>query len=162
MHIGVPSPHRAPRGKSVRGHKLAVSERELLSVNGLPITRPERTWFDLGSELQLDDLVAAGDHLIQRSRPFTSVARLEDVVLAHSGERGTAALKEALLLLDDGAESRKETQLRLILVRGGLTDFVSNLPIVVPGVRIVYRGDLVDPVRKIIVEYQGGHHRDPA
>ncbi len=47
--------------------------------------------------------------------------------------------------------------MRVILVEGGLRDFVVNLPIRTSG-GFEYRADFGFPAQKVILEYQGAHH----
>jgi len=62
------------------------------------------------------------------------------------------ALRKALDLADGGAESPKETELRLLVVRDGLPRPVTQVPV---GRR---RVDMGWPQWKVGVEYDGAHH----
>lgn len=157
LHVAVPSPHRAPRGVGIAGHKYVIAPGEVVIAETLPLTSLERTWCDLASELQMPDLVAAGDWAL---RAGMSMADLANLVVRHPGRRGRALRREALGLLDARSESPKESHVRVLLVRAGLGGFEPNVEVVVFGHR--YRLDLAWPARKIVIEYQGGYHHDPA
>ena len=157
VHVTVPETKRAPTGKGVVGHAARLGSGDVRPWNGLRISSAGRVWCELGATLALDDLVAAGDFLIHRELPQTSVDGLHKSLRAFAGRRGIPKLKEAIGLLDDGAESRRESLLRMLLVRGGVRGFVTNLWITTSdGSR--NRGDIVFVAEKVIVEYQGQHH----
>src|SRR5690606_40113328 len=74
IHVAVPSPHHPPEGRGVVGHRLTVSGDYLRSWCGLRVSSPDQLWCQLGSQLSLPDLVAAGDFLIRRRLPLTTHA----------------------------------------------------------------------------------------
>src|SRR5690554_348201 len=160
LHVGVPAPRRALAATGVIGHKLQVRERDLRMLGELRSCSPELVWCQLGTVLSVPDLVAAGDYLIHWRSPRTTRAFLEAALQDHPGRRGKPALREAAALLNGRSESRKESHLRVILVQAHLTGLVVNFVIETSG-GWKYRGDLAFPQRKVIIEYQGDHHRDP-
>lgn len=161
LHVGVPAPRRAPAGRGVIGHKLLIEPQDVVEHRGLRLTSPERTWCDLGPALPLFPLVAVGDALIHWRNPLTTRDRLADAVLRFPGRRGQPNLRQALPLLDEGSESPRETQLRVIAALGNVVGIVANLSIrTSSGHR--YRGDLVIPGRKVILEYQSEYHFEAA
>lgn len=89
---------RALRVSGVIGHKLSLVDNEVRDWAGLPITTPARTWCDLASLLDIEDLVAAGDYIVHFRNPLASRAELEATVAAHPSRRGRARLLEALAL----------------------------------------------------------------
>lgn len=162
VHVTVPTGIRAPRGKGVIGHTSDGRLEHLVIHRGLPITDPASTWCELSLELSLDDLVAAGDYLVHHRLPFTTVDHLTRVVSTLHGRRGVALMRAAIPYLDERSESRRESHLRLVLVRGGIEGVRANYWIVLPGVRKRYRADFALPELRVIIEYQSDYHRDPA
>lgn len=161
LHVAVPAPRRAPAGRGVVGHKLMIEERDVVEHRGLRLSSPERTWCDLGPVLPLLPLVAVGDALIQRRNPLTMRDRLAEALVRYPGRRGLPNLRQALMLIDEGGESPKESHLRVIAVLGQVVGIVANLPIrTSSGHR--YRGDLVIPAYTVILEYQSEYHFEPA
>ena len=61
----------------------------------------------------------------------------------------------ALELVRPGSESPKETELRLLLIRGGLPEPELNVDVVGKNGRFIGRGDLVYRRHKVLVEYDG-------
>ena len=159
LHVAVPAPRRCPAGEGIAGHTINGPDAESYEWNGLRISTPERTWFDLGAILVLPDLVAATDFLISRQAPRTTKRALARAIIRYSGRRGRVALREALELANERSESRKETQLRLICTRAQLGDLVANLEITTSG-GFHYCADLAFPKERVLLEYQSDYHGD--
>lgn len=157
LHIGVPAPHRAVRAAGVVGHKLQVVPHQIGRWHGLPVIDPELAWCQLGSEMGVLDLVAVGDHLIHWRSPVTTVGRLRRSLDGYPGRRGRPALRAAIELLNDRAESPQESRLRAILAQGNVRGVEVNLWIRASSGHN-YRADLAIPSRKLILEYQGADH----
>ncbi|MFV8049773.1 hypothetical protein [Mycobacterium sp. 48b] len=107
---------RPPHGLIVRNETYA--DDEITRVAGLPVTTPARTVFDLGRHLPRDEAVARIDALA-----WTLQVRVDDVVPLidrYPGARGSRALRIALPLVDAGADSPRETWLRLQLTDAGM------------------------------------------
>ena len=160
VDVSVPAPDRAPHAQGLRGHRLTLGDGDLVTADGMRITSPARTWFDLGTILRVEDLVAAGDRLLDQRAPLATVEELGTKVAEHRGERGTRRLTTALPLLSAGAESPQESRLRALLVLGGLPE-----PAVNPVLRdakgaFLARADLVFREYGLVIEYQGDYHRD--
>jgi len=116
--------------------------------------------------LSLPDLVAVGDAIILRpvfadpwdERPWVSLRELRERVELYHG-RGKLAAGKAILLVRQGAESRPETLLRLAIMDAGLPEPEVNPDIRDANGRFIGRGDLVYRRWRVIVEYDGEHHR---
>lgn len=159
LHVGAPSPQRAPRIRGVIGHKMQLRPGDVLERHGIRLTTPARTWCDLGTVLDLEDLVAVGDQIIHHAHPLASRAALRAAVAGHAGRRGRARLLEALDLLDDRADSPPESVIRVIIVRAGIVGIRANYPIYdARGIKIA-SADLCFPEHRVIFEYQGDYHR---
>lgn len=71
-------------------------------------------------------------------------------------------MRQALDLVDSGAESPQETRLRLLLVQSGLTPPVTQIPLTNEYGRIKRRIDMGWPQWMVGVEYDGEQHFDSA
>ncbi len=160
LHVSVASPGRAPRGKGIIGHSVLVGVGDVVLRKGMHVSSVERTRCELAAEVSHEELVVAGDHFVCRRYPLTTVDRLRDAVGRYPGRRGHARLVPCLALLDPLAESPQESRLRLRLASGGIAGFEANSEIATTSGRR-YRGDLVFGSERVILEYQGDHHRDP-
>lgn len=160
VHVASPEGRRAVRGRGVVGHSVNTIGDTPRDWKGLRIASPEQVWCELSTALSVPELVAAGDYLIHWRHPLTTIALLAAAVDSFAGHRGVRALRIALALLSDRAESPKESELRVIIVQAGLSGLEVNLPITTSD-GYNYRGDLAFPKERVLIEYQGDHHRDP-
>ena len=160
VHVTVPLGTRAPHRKGVIGHQRALGDDEVIRISGLTVTSLPRTFTDLAGLLGLEALIAVGDRMLWRGGPLTSRDELERAVERTGGMRGARRAHAALERLDDGAESPKETELRLLLLAAGLGPFASNFVLHDDRGAFVARVDLALPSLRIAIEYEGDHHRD--
>lgn len=157
VHVAVPAPATAPVGRGIRGHSYRVVDREIAMVDGLRVSTPERAWCELSVLLSLDELIAAGDHIIHKKHGVSNYPDLADQVDRFPARRAKAIRLEALREIDDGAESAQETRLRLVLARAGIDGLVTQRWITTSrGHR--YRADIAVPDRKTVIEYQSSFH----
>lgn len=115
---------------------------------------PEHCWMAAALELDLVELVTAGDWLLRLR--FTSRPQLAAYVQARSG-RGCRASREAVGLLRDRVDSVRESRLRMCLVLAGLPTPDCNPTI--RGRKLRARVDLVYKEFRILIEYEGDQHR---
>ncbi|OCB45576.1 hypothetical protein A5677_04870, partial [Mycobacterium malmoense] len=107
---------RPPRGVLTR--RGALLEGETQTVGGYPVTTPERTAFDIGRCGAVRSAVVRLDALA-RATGF----KVDDVLRIakrHPGSPGLRRLETALELVDPGAQSPRESYLRLLLIDAGL------------------------------------------
>lgn len=145
---------RRQRGLLVRDETL--DEDEVTTVAGIRVTTPARTAFDLARHLPRDEAVERLDALMN-ARPFAT----EDVLLLverHRGARGLRRLRVALPLIDGGAESLRETWLRLLFVDAGLPRPTTQFVVRDEFGRYVRRIDMCWEEFKVGAEYDGEQH----
>ncbi|TQL48868.1 hypothetical protein FB562_1975 [Homoserinimonas aerilata] len=159
LHVAVPAPHRAVRGRGIRGSTVRLGADDIREWRGLRISSPSRVWCELAQVLSVPDLVAAGDFLIQWRLPSTTKEALARAVDEYAGRRGRPAMREAIGHLDDRSESRPESIVRVALAGGGVDGFIPNQWVTTSGGHRC-RIDLAIPGRKLAIEYQGEHHND--
>jgi hypothetical protein len=145
---------RPPPMIVTRNETLAPGEQTV--VRGIPVTTPGRTAFDLGRR---EDLPAAVKRLDALARVTgITAADVMPLVRLHRGARGMKQLREALALMDAGAESPQETATRLTLIDGGLP--TPQTQIIVSDERgvIVARIDMGWREWCVGVEFDGAQH----
>jgi very-short-patch-repair endonuclease len=166
IHVSSVDGKARPRLRGVVGHELSDKRMCVTMRANLPVVDAATTWLQLTAVLPFDDLVIAGDHLVltpRRSepadpRPHVGLEMLADRVLHFRG-RGRRLAVLALPFIRDGSESPKETELRLRLQARNLPEpDVNGVVFDDEGVLIGY-GDLVYRPWKVVVEYDGEHHR---
>ncbi|MEY9850565.1 very-short-patch-repair endonuclease [Leifsonia sp. EB41] len=162
LHVSALEGGRAPRGRGVIGHKSRLTPAEIRLVGGLRLPNPEEVFCQLAASLTPDELVVAGDSCLRRKRPISTLPQLHAAVRAAVGRPGARTLRAVIPQIRADTDSAMETVIRLHIVRAGLPEPVVNRPIRV-GSGIELHGDLVYPVAKVVIEYDGDHHRtDPA
>lgn len=149
---------RPPQGILTRRDMLAVDERQLAA--GVFVTTPERTAFDLARLTRGDSAVARLDALGHATRFHRDAV----VSLAgrHRGSPGVPRVIPTLDLYDPGAESPRETWLRLLLIRAGFPRLRTQIPVYDDFGRPRYRLDMGWDDVMIAVEYDGELHRLPS
>ncbi len=156
LHVTSVLPKHAPRVSGVIGH-TARDRPPLLRDGLIAVSDPIATWFDLAASLSTDELIVLGDGLLSRRSPVATQESLRARIDGSSMRRGRAKLEQALVHLRPGTDSAPETRLRLLLLRNGLPEPEVNGLIQTSARR--YHGDLVFRDERVVIEYDGGHHR---
>jgi hypothetical protein len=129
---------------------------ELCVVDGMPTTTPARTAYDIGRRGALTQAVVRLDALAAATGlTGDDVAPL---VMRHRGARGIVQLRDALDLMDGGAESPQESRTRLMLVRRGVPRPQTQIRVADQFGRPFARLDMGWEEWKVAVEYDGAHH----
>jgi very-short-patch-repair endonuclease len=145
------------RTAGVRVWEECIDRDEISTVDGMRLTTPARTALDLAKRYPMDVSVAAIDALAQAVE--LKPVDIDLLIDRYRGRRGMRRARAALELIDDGAQSPKETWLRLLLVRAGLPS---------PQTQIAVRDewgyakaylDMGWEELKVAVEYDGDQHR---
>lgn len=128
-------------------------------LDGLPVLDPVETWLHLGAALDVDDLVMMADGLVRRGFPAATLERLSGALAGHRRLVGAPRLREAIAWVRPGTDSARETALRLLLVRAGFPEPEVNGEIRNEFGAVIAHGDLVWRTHRVVVEYEGDHHR---
>ena len=157
VHIVVPprSGIRSRTGLSV--HRCEIPSGEVNAVRGLRATTLPRTLLDLCNRLTAVEALVAIDMAVHIG--LTDSTAIRRHANAMRGRPGAARLR-SLAILAAAAESPMETRLRWLLIQGGLpppevqTDLCDN------DQRFLGRADLYYPGVRLVLEYDGGNHRE--
>jgi hypothetical protein len=146
---------RPPSGLRTWSDRVADDEIQL--ITGIPVTTPARTALDLARRYPVDAAVAAIDALARA----TDLKALDVEILAerYRARRGIGRARRALSLIDPGAESPRETWLRLLLIRAGFPPPQTQIPVYDGYGALVAVLDMGWQDLKLAVEYEGDHHR---
>lgn len=142
-------------GIQVWGDRLERDEFDLM--DGLPVTTAARAALDLACWYPTTTAVAAIDALARATE-----LKISDVDLLadrYRGRRGLEHARVSLDLVDPGAQSPKETWLRLVLVQAGLPRPQTQIPVSDEFGAVVAYLDMGWEDVKVAVEYDGDHHR---
>ena len=129
---------------------------EVQPLNGMLVTTPARTALDLACRYEVDSAVAQIDALARATK-----LKMADVALLVDRYRGRHGLKNARVavnLVDAGAESPRETWLRLLLVRAGFPTPQSQVPVYNEYGVLVATLDMGWEDIKVGADYEGAHH----
>jgi hypothetical protein len=159
-HIGVPRNATRIRRAGVVGHRLDVEDRDVVVEKGIRSLSPSRLWIDVSPVLALPRLLALTDALLSARHPLATIDELAAAHGRFAGRRGAQVRTRVLELADGRSESPRESMVRLILVEAGLPAPECNVEIH-DGNRFVARVDMLYRLRRLIIEYDGDHHRDP-
>lgn len=169
LHLSKPRSLPSVRRKGVIGHTVITAEGEVETVDGIRISTRPRTWLDMARVLPLKDLICLGDELIRlprpgiehRDTPFATLETLRLLTDRHKNLQGIVRAREALELMRVGADSGPETLLRLAMLDAGMPE---------PELQLTLRksdasspsADLGYRRRRVAIQYDGGHHLEPA
>lgn len=148
--------HRAPAG--VRTRNDTVLDDEIICVAGLPVTTAERTAFDLARRGAEGIAVARLDALA-RATHFKADGVL-DLAQRHPHVKGLRRVQRMLELVDAGAESPKESWLRMLLISAAYPRPATQIPVLGVDGYPRYYLDMGWEWIKVAVEYDGEHHRE--
>lgn len=130
---------------------------EICERSGMRIATAARTALDLLCWYPPDTAIPAVDALARATR--LKVADIEALADQQSGRRAIRQARAALDLVDPGAESPRETWLRLLIVRAGLPRPQTQIPVRNEYGVVIAEVDMGWENLKIAVEYEGDHHR---
>lgn len=147
--------NRPPHGIVTRNDRFTCDE--VVEIYGLAVASIQRTAFDLGRFLPRGEAVAHLDALARATG--LAVDHVLPLAEQYRGARGVRRCREALGLMDGGAQSPKETWLRLLLIDAGFPRPTTQIPVL---------DDYGDPFAHldmgwerlmIAVEYDGKQHQ---
>jgi hypothetical protein len=142
-----------PPGIIVRRERISVED--VVELNGLLVTNPAGTALDLARHLPRGVAVAHLDALSAATGLYA--ADVAPLIARHKGARGVRQCQAALSLMDGGAQSPKESWLRLVLIDAGLPRPVTQIH-VTDGHHVAYL-DLGWKQPMVALEYDGDQHR---
>ncbi len=156
----IPRCARLTASPGVRVVRSDLEADEVVTLDGLRITAPLRTAFDLARTRSLRGGVIAIDRLAS-----LGVINLEEFRASlgrYRGVPGVRRAREVAALADGRAESPPESVTRMIWLDAGLPRPQANVEVRDGAERFVARVDLLDPRSRLAVEYDGAHHATAA
>ncbi|MBD8506058.1 hypothetical protein HT102_06125 [Hoyosella sp. G463] len=147
---------RVVRVRGLVAHRDRIHPRDITDRLGMRVTSPARTAFDLARRHEPDTAICHIDALC-RATDLAPNALL-DLAGALRATPGAARLRALAGLVDPGAESPRETVLRLLLLRAGLPRAVTQFVVRDARGRFIGRTDLAWPRWRVAIEYEGSHH----
>jgi len=149
------SNRNAPAGIAVHGDRAPADEITIL--DGMAITTPERTALDLACWYPLGPALASLDALAGATQ--IDLGHVAALAARYPGRRGIRTARRALSLVDGGAQSPRETWLRLLLTEAGFPRPQTQLPVCDGAGKAIAYLDMGWEELKVAVEYDGEQHR---
>ncbi len=156
IHVSTPRDVPRPRRRDITTHHTDLTQAERGWLGGLRVTCPARTYVYMAALLGHADLVALGDVVLRDHQ--ASHDELREVALRRGRYPGRGRALGAIDWLDPGAESPRESHLRVLLRQARLPHPDVNGVIVSAAGLFLARGDLVFRRERVIVEYDGEVH----
>lgn len=161
LHVATESGEQPPRARGVVGHRLSGSH-PLTRRQNLPVYGAEQVWLQLATQLAVDDLIVAGDFLVRRKRPISTLDALALAIESGGSRAGIARARVAIRDVRAGRDSAMESRLRILLVRSGLPEPIIGFTVTNRDRDFVGTPDLAYVRQRIAIEYQGQiHQSDP-
>lgn len=164
LHLVIPLPSGAARGRGVRGHTASSSVPVVATPEGLVCVDAAVALAQCGMLLPFRELVVALEHFICPRGP--AGARRAAFTIEHLravsdrvSRAGARRLRAAFTVARVGAESRMESLTHLELARIGHDTLDLQGVVRDAQGRWIGRFDQVDHVRRRIIEYDGEQHR---
>ena len=149
------------RAQGIVIHRDKLVDDEVCVLDGMAATTPARTAFDLGRRGRLEVAVIRLDALACATR--LQRKHVDPLLERHRGARGIVQLRQAVDLMDAGAESPQETRTRLLLINAGFPRPKTQIVICNEYDEFVARIDMGWPEWRVGVQYDGPQHwTDPA
>ncbi|MGD1255565.1 hypothetical protein ACKUT9_15105 [Mycobacterium seoulense] len=141
----------------IRAHGDRIGDEETVALGGIPVTSPTRTALDLGCWYPTMTAVAGIDALARATQ--IKAADVELLAERYSGRRGIVQAREAIALFDAGAQSPKESWLRVVLIQAGLPRPQTQIQVLDEFGSVFAYLDMGWEEVKVAVEYDGEQHR---
>src|SRR5262245_31840192 len=135
-----------------------VSTQDIVEREGVPVTSPLRTAFDLARHLCLVGAVVAVDKALH-SR-LIDLAEFRGYVATHPGSTWISQARRVADLAEPATESAMETRLRMLLIGAGLPRPQVQVALYDDHGKFLARTDLYYPDQRLALEYDGGTHRE--
>jgi hypothetical protein len=150
--------HPTPR-PGVRVFRSRLEARDVCTADGIRVTSPLRTAFDLARRGSVEDGVVALDAVVRDLA--LDLDAVTEFFRQHPRHRGVPVAREALRLVDPGSRSPGESRLRYVwIVEAGLSRPQVNAYVVDPRGEVVAMPDLLDVATGLVAEYDGASHRE--
>ncbi|OBH57316.1 endonuclease domain-containing protein [Mycobacterium sp. E2479] len=146
---------RTPPG--IQTHRDRIEADEIDVLASMPVTSPTRTALDLGCWYPIKTAVAGIDSLAAATE--IKAADVELLARRYAGRRGIARARQAFDLFDAGAQSPKESWLRVVLIQAGLPRPQTQIPVFNEFDSAIAYLDMGWEDVKVAVEYDGEQHR---
>ncbi|MGW2623016.1 DUF559 domain-containing protein [Micromonospora taraxaci] len=160
VHVVVPAGENVPRIRGVIAHEAVLPVRDPVLLAGVPCAPAARCAVDLARSMRRMDVMPLLDLCLRVGACKAEELRAE--VARHTRLRGVCQARDLVPRADPRAECRQESQLRLVLIDGGLPPPEPQIWVRDSNGTPLYRIDLGYRHHRVGVEYDGLSHLDRA
>ncbi|WP_030492134.1 type IV toxin-antitoxin system AbiEi family antitoxin domain-containing protein [Micromonospora chokoriensis] len=160
VHVIVPAGERVPHIRGVITHEAVLPVRDPVLLAGVPCAPAARCAVDLARAMPRMEALPLLDLCLRVGACEPEELRVE--VARHDSLRGVCQARDLVPRADPRAECRQESQLRLVLMDGGLPPPEPQIWVLDSSGTPLYRLDLGYRQRRVGVEYDGSSHLDRA
>lgn len=143
---------KGPRG--VKVHRTDLKAQDVDVFDGVPVTSPLRTAWDVAALEPVGTAVAALDAMVRQG--VLRCADLQTMAVEGAGRWGVTKVRRTVPLVDPRADSPPESRVRVACVLAGLAP-VPQYEVRDGGV-VLGRVDLAFPEERLAIEYEGAYH----
>lgn len=147
--------HRPPAGIISRDEHFLYDD--VVAIDDMAVATIQRTAYDLGRHLPRLDAITHLDAL--SCATGLKAEHVAPLITRYKGARGIRGLRTAVDLMDGGAQSPKETWLRMLLIDAGYPRPTTQIPVTDDGGYEFAYLDMGWEDVMIAVEYDGEQHR---
>ncbi|MEW2143951.1 DUF559 domain-containing protein [Micromonospora vinacea] len=158
VHVIVPAGENVPRIRGVVTHEAVLPVRDPVLLAGVPCAPAARCAVDLARLLRRMEAMPLLDLCLRVGACRPEELRVE--VARHDRLRGVCQARDLVPRADPRAECRQESQLRLVLLDGGLPAPEPQIWVPDSNGIPLYRLDLGYRRHRVGVEYDGSSHLD--
>lgn len=146
------------RRVGIRPKASYLEPGDVVVIDGVPVTSPVRTAFDLARNRDLVERVVGVDAMLNRGG--CTLDELTAYIADRPAWKGIRWAREAVLYAEPKAESPMETRQRMRLVLAGLPRPVAQFELLDESGEFIARLDHAYVKWKVAPEYDGDQHRD--
>ncbi|MFG3642391.1 DUF559 domain-containing protein [Micromonospora sp. NPDC047762] len=158
VHVIVPAGEIIPRIRGLVAHEAVLPVRDPVLLAGVPCASAARCAVDLARSLRRMEAMPLLDLCLRVAACQPEELRIE--VARHDRLRGVRQARDLVPRADPRAECRQESQLRLVLMDGGLPPPEPQIWVPDSNGIPLYRLDLGYRRQRVGVEYDGSSHLD--
>lgn len=156
LHVIVPAGMMVPKIKGVTVHEAVLPVQEPVMLSGVRTAPAARCAIDLARTVRRMDALPVLDLALRSGACLLADLRRE--VARHTRLRGVCQARQLVHLADARSECRQESQLRLVLIDGGLPEPEPQIWIADEFGHPIFRLDLGYRAYRIGIEYDGRSH----
>lgn len=160
VHVIVPAGERVPHIRGVVAHESVLPVGDPVLLKGVPCAPAARCAVDLARSVRRMDAMPLLDLCLRVGACQPDELLVE--VARHERLRGICQARELVSRADPRAECRQESQLRLVLIDGGLPPPEPQLWVSDGNGMPLYRLDLGYRLHRVGIEYDGLSHLNRA